>query len=122
MENIMKKFARNISLRFVIQSAIVLTVLTVSLLHLNFGIEKAAPIDAYCPFGAVESFFTLIFNGEFLKRIFTSSFILLGIFFIATIILGMLKKPSFFNTSHTRRPFIRHSKNIFLFLGGIRNL
>jgi len=90
MGNIMKKFARNISLRFVIQLAIVLTVLTVSFLHLNFGIEKAAPIDAYCPFGAVESFFTLIFKGEFLKRIFTSSFILLGIFFIATIILGRI--------------------------------
>jgi len=90
MGNIMKKFIRNLSLRFVIQLAIVLTVLVVSFLHLNFGIEKAAPIDAYCPFGAVESFFTLLFKGEFLKRIFTSSFILLGIFFIATIILGRI--------------------------------
>ncbi len=77
-----------ISLRFITQAGILIAVIVLSLLHLKYGIEKSAPIDAYCPFGAVESFFTLLFKGEFLKRIFTSSFILLGIFFVASFFLG----------------------------------
>jgi NapH/MauN family ferredoxin-type protein len=82
------KLLSKISLRTVIQLAIVVLIFSLAIIHRNFGVEKAAPIDAYCPFGAVESFFTLIFKGEFLKRIFTSSFILLGIFLVATLLLG----------------------------------
>jgi len=84
------KFLSKISFRFIVQFAILCIIIILALLHLNFGIEKAAPIDAYCPFGAIESFFTLIFKGEFLKRIFTSSFILLGIFFVANLFLGRI--------------------------------
>lgn len=76
------------SFRTIVQASILIIIFSLAILHLLFGIEKAAPIDSYCPFGAVESFFTLLFKGEFLKRIFTSSFILLGIFTIATIFLG----------------------------------
>ena len=86
----MKKFLSKISFRSVIQILIVALIFSLALIHQKLGIEKAAPIDAYCPFGAVESFFTLVFKGEFLKRIFTSSFILLGIFFIATLFLGRI--------------------------------
>ena len=71
------------------QLFVVVTVVLLALTHQFFGIEKAAPIDAYCPFGAVESFFTLLFKGEFLKRIFTSSFILMGIFLFANFFLGI---------------------------------
>ena len=84
----MKRKSSKLSLRFVIQLVIVVLIFTLAALHIRFGIEKVAPIDAYCPFGAVESFFTLIFKGEFLKRIFSSSFVLLGIFFIASFLLG----------------------------------
>ena len=79
---------KKISLRFIVQLIIVIAVFSLAIIHQKFGIEKVAPIDAYCPFGAVESFFTLLFKGEFLQRIFTSSFILLGIFFVATLFLG----------------------------------
>lgn len=79
---------RKISLRLVTQLAVVVVVFALAITHQRLGIEKAAPIDAYCPFGAVESFFTLIFTGEFLKRIFTSSFILMGIFLITSLFLG----------------------------------
>ncbi|PKM91813.1 hypothetical protein CVU82_01235 [Candidatus Falkowbacteria bacterium HGW-Falkowbacteria-1] len=74
--------------RFIVQISILFVVVSLALMHQKFGIERAAPIDAYCPFGAVESFFTLLFNGEFLKKIFVSSFILLGIFLVSTIFLG----------------------------------
>ncbi|MFA6417206.1 MAG: 4Fe-4S binding protein [Patescibacteria group bacterium] len=83
-----KKIISRVSLRVLIQAAIVALIFYLALAHQYFGIEKAASIDAYCPFGGVESLFTLIFKGEFLKRIFTSSFILLGIFLIATLFLG----------------------------------
>lgn len=86
----MQKIFSKLSLRFFVQFVIVVTVVSLALIHQKMGVERAAPIDAYCPFGAVESFFTLIFKGEFLKRIFTSSFILLGIFFIGTLILGRI--------------------------------
>jgi NapH/MauN family ferredoxin-type protein len=83
-----QKIKTKLSLRFIMQFVIVAVVFTLAIMHQQFGIEKAAPIDAYCPFGAVESFFTLLFKGEFLQRIFTSSFVLLGIFFIGTLFLG----------------------------------
>jgi NapH/MauN family ferredoxin-type protein len=81
-------YFKKISLRTIIQFSIVILVVVLSLIHQKLGVEKAAPVDAYCPFGAIESLFTLIFKGEFLKRIFTSSFILMGIFFLATLFLG----------------------------------
>lgn len=84
----MKKIFSKISLRFFTQIGVVAIVFFLALIHQKLGVEKAAPIDAYCPFGAVESFFTLLFKGEFLQRIYTSSFILLGIFLLGTLFLG----------------------------------
>lgn len=84
----MKKISKKISLRFVVQFSMFLLVVVLAFLHQYLGIEKMASIDAFCPFGAVESFFTLMFTGTFLKRIFTSSFILLTIFMVASLFLG----------------------------------
>ena len=83
-----KQYMKKISPRTIVQITIFIIVVSLALAHQRFGIEKVASIDAYCPFGAVESFFTLVFKGEFLKRIFVSSFILLGIFIFATIFFG----------------------------------
>ena len=79
---------KKINLRLAIQILIIILVFWLGFAHQKFGIEKAASIDAYCPFGAVESFFTLIFTGAFLQRIFWSSVILLVVFLIATLFLG----------------------------------
>ncbi len=84
----MKDMFRKVSLRTVAQVAIVSVVAYLSASHMLRGVEQAAPIDAYCPLGAVESFFTLVFKGEFLKRVFMSSFILLIVFLVATLVLG----------------------------------
>ncbi len=75
-------------MRRIVQVGVLLLVSGLALGHQYFGVEKVAPIDAYCPFGAVEGMLTLIFTGEFVKRIFTSSFILLAIFLVSTLILG----------------------------------
>lgn len=74
--------------RRVSQAVVLGIVLFLTIGHLRFGIEKAAPIDAYCPFGAVESLLTLLFTGEYLKRIYTSSFVLFGIVLVLTILFG----------------------------------
>lgn len=79
---------KKINLRTFVQTGIFLLVLWLGFAHQKFGIEKAASIDAYCPFGAVESFFTLIFSGAFLQRIFWSSVILLIVFLVATLLFG----------------------------------
>ncbi|NTW27451.1 MAG: 4Fe-4S binding protein [Candidatus Moranbacteria bacterium] len=72
-----------------ISQAIVLgIVLFLTISHLRFGIEKAAPIDAFCPFGAVEGFLTYLTTGQYLQRIYTSSFILMGIVILLTLFFG----------------------------------
>lgn len=75
-------------LRRASQFIVLALVFYLTLRHLNLGIEKAAPIDAYCPFGGLESLLTYITTGEFLKRIFLSSFTLLGIVLLFTIFFG----------------------------------
>ncbi|MDO8241054.1 MAG: 4Fe-4S binding protein [Candidatus Moranbacteria bacterium] len=77
-----------IKLRTFSQITAVGIVLFLTLSHLKFGIEQAAPIDAYCPFGAIEGFLTYLFTGEYLKRIYASSFILMGILLVSTLIFG----------------------------------
>jgi len=80
---------RNIfTVRRISQGIVVGLVLFLTIRHLRYGIEQAAPIDAYCPFGAVESFLTYVFTGEYLKRVYTSSFILFGIVLVSTIAFG----------------------------------
>lgn len=72
-----------------ISQAIVLgIVLFLTISHLRFGIEKAAPIDAYCPFGAFEGLLTYLSTGQYLQRIYTSSFILMGIVILLTLVFG----------------------------------
>ena len=75
-------------LRRVSQFAVIALVFYLTLKHLNLGIEKAAPIDAYCPLGGLESLLTYITTGAFLNRILLSSFTLLVIVIIFTIFFG----------------------------------
>ena len=56
----MKKILGNSPIRRIIQAAILILVFALALGHQYFGVEKVASIDAYCPFGAVEGFFTLL--------------------------------------------------------------
>lgn len=76
------------SLRRIAQIISVALIMWLAFAHQKYGIEKAASIDAYCPFGAIEGFFTFIFSGEFLKRLYLSTFILGGIIIFLTIFFG----------------------------------
>lgn len=76
------------TLRHISQAIVLVAVFILSLRHMNLGIEKAAPIDAFCPFGAVEGFWTYLVTGEYLRRINTSSFLLLGIVVALTLAFG----------------------------------
>lgn len=76
------------TLRRIVQMAVFALLIFLSVSHLKYGIEKAASIDAYCPFGAVESFMTKIVSGEYLKRIWTSAFILMALTLIVTVLFG----------------------------------
>jgi len=79
---------KQISLHLLIQILVFAVLVFLAVSHLKFGIEKAASIDAYCPYGAVESFLTKITTGEYLKRIWTSSFILFFLTFAITFAFG----------------------------------
>lgn len=74
--------------RRISQAIVVGIVFFLTISHLRFGIEKAAPIDAYCPFGAVEGFLTYLATGQYLQRIYASSFILMIIVSILTLLFG----------------------------------
>jgi polyferredoxin len=76
--------------RTIIQISVFALLLFLSVSHMKYGIEKAASIDAYCPYGAVESFLTKITTGNYLNRIWTSSFILMAITILTTILFGRI--------------------------------
>lgn len=77
-----------LSLRRISQFSVLAIVLFLTISHMKYGIEKAASIDAYCPFGAIEGFWTYLTTGEYLKRIYTSVFVLMGIVAVLTLLFG----------------------------------
>ena len=77
-----------LNVRTISQLAVLILVLVLTVRHMELGVEKAAPIDAFCPFGGVESFLTYVTTGEFVRRINASSFILLAIVLSMTLFFG----------------------------------
>ncbi|MDD5463833.1 MAG: 4Fe-4S binding protein [Candidatus Moranbacteria bacterium] len=76
------------TLRRISQAVVLGIVLFLTIGHMRYGIEKAASIDAYCPFGAIEGFLTYVTTGQYLQRIYTSVFILMGIVVVLTFVFG----------------------------------
>jgi polyferredoxin len=74
--------------RRIIQIAVFAVLIFLSVSHMKYGVEQAASIDAYCPYGAIESFFTKVMTGDYLKRIWTSSFILMALTIVVTALFG----------------------------------
>ncbi|PHJ38717.1 4Fe-4S ferredoxin [Desulforamulus profundi] len=62
-----------------------------SYMHQLLGGRKAPSIHALCPFGALESLYTLLFMGSFIKKIYLGTFVLL----ILTVVLAILFRRSF---------------------------
>ncbi|WP_010245042.1 4Fe-4S binding protein [Acetivibrio cellulolyticus] len=62
-----------------------------SYMHQVLGGGKAPSIHALCPFGALESLFTLLFMGSFIKKIYSGTVVLL----VLTIAIAVLFRRSF---------------------------
>lgn len=80
--------------RLVIQ---ILFFMIVAILAINHSLEEmgaaipligSASIHAMCPFGGVESLYTWITGGVFVKKIHESAFILMGVVFILALLFG----------------------------------
>lgn len=62
-----------------------------SYLHQVLGGGKAPSVHALCPFGALESLYTLLFMGSFIQKIYSGTVVLL----VLTIIIAILFRRSF---------------------------
>ncbi|HEX2934884.1 MAG TPA: 4Fe-4S binding protein [Bacteroidales bacterium] len=78
-------------LRKIVLIVLLLYITYEAYMHQILGGEKAASVHALCPFGALESLYTLLFTGGFIKKIYSGTVILL----VLTIVLAILFRRSF---------------------------
>ena len=84
---LLKKKGPSLWLRYTILGGLLVYVSYIGYMHLHHQTEFP-PVDALCPFGGLESLYSIIFHGEFLQRIFISSFILLGLTVVLVLFTG----------------------------------
>lgn len=72
--------------RRVVQIFFFLLIMIIAIRHIVFSGREFAAVDAYCPFGAVESALTYIFTGTMLSRIQLSTFLIFGALVITVLI------------------------------------
>jgi len=72
------KQGRSRAIRFAVLIAGLVIITAIGLLHQSGGI-KIVGVDALCPFGGIETLWTLISSGVFVKQIAASSVILLAV-------------------------------------------
>jgi len=73
-------------LRWVILGFFLIAVTREAYLHQVLGGGVSPSIHALCPYGALETFYSLVFTGTFLQKIFSGTMILLGITLVIAII------------------------------------
>jgi polyferredoxin len=78
-------------LRWVLLGFFLVMVTRESYLHQVQGGGVAPSIHALCPYGGLETFYSLVFGGTFLQKIFSGTMILLGI----TVVLALIFRRSF---------------------------
>jgi polyferredoxin len=78
------------AVRFAILMAGLVIITAIGLLH-QYGGIKIVGVDALCPFGGIETLWTLVTAGVFVKQIAASSVILLGV----VVVLALLFRRSF---------------------------
>lgn len=84
-----QKGTRNI--RLGILFFVLLLITLTGIMHQKLNIISPVGVDALCPFGGIESAFTLISTGAFMQRVALSSFILL----ISVIIIALVFRRAF---------------------------
>lgn len=81
------KYLRDIQwVRRIVQGVLLALTAFLGLRH-QFG-SGGSPIDAYCPFGGVESFYTWVTQGKMLAKTSYSNLLLLGILLLMTLFVG----------------------------------
>ena len=70
----------------IIKIAILLFLTYLAIMHQLKGVVAAPSIHTFCPFGGLESFFKLIVEGSYIKKIFSATIVLL----IGTVILAII--------------------------------
>lgn len=87
----MKKKSITKYLRIAILTLTVVVITIAAYRHQSLGGGEAASIHALCPYGGLESLFSLFTAGTFIQKIFSGTLIL----FTATILLAILFRKSF---------------------------
>ena len=59
--------------------------------YVGSGSSKPPSVEAYCPFGGIETFITLISTGQTVQRTFASTFII----FLAMMVMTLIAGPAF---------------------------
>lgn len=77
--------------RFLVLFGLLAYVTFEAYMHQVLGGGKAPSVHALCPFGALESLYTLLFMGSFIQKIYSGTVVLL----ILTIVLAILFRRSF---------------------------
>lgn len=69
--------AKTRNIRWSIQLGVLFFVTLTGILHqkIGGGIDGVASVHALCPFGALESFYSLVTKGEFIKKVFYSNIV-----------------------------------------------
>ncbi|RJE49170.1 MULTISPECIES: 4Fe-4S binding protein [unclassified Dehalobacter] len=78
-------------LRIVVLVGLLAWITVEGYLHQALGAAKAASVHALCPFGALESLYTILFAGSYIKKIFSGTVVLL----VLTVILAVIFRRSF---------------------------
>lgn len=78
-------------LRWILLMFFLIMVTREAYLHQVLGGSEAPSIHALCPYGGLESLYSLIFTGTFIQKIFSGTIILLGI----TLIIALIFRRSF---------------------------
>jgi NAD-dependent dihydropyrimidine dehydrogenase PreA subunit len=77
--------------RLLVLLGLLLWVIYESYMHQVLGGGKAPSVHALCPYGALESLYSLLLTGSFIKKIYSGTVVLLGI----TVVLAILFRRSF---------------------------
>ena len=86
-KRVYKKRSPAMWLRQILLGGLLIYVSYIGYMHLQRQ-TAFPPVDAICPFGGLESLYSVIFHGQYLQRIYISSFILLGITLLLVIVTG----------------------------------
>lgn len=87
----MKKNKLTKSIRYLLLSIFLIFITIEAYLHQVLGGGKSPSVHALCPYGALESMYSIVFNGTFIQKIFSGTLIIL----ILTLILAIIFRRSF---------------------------